>query len=90
MAIIRYKVRPITPVDAVMWNGENLAEVQTLCPEATKPGTGSMLSVPAANGTGFELYIGEYLMKNVAGGTYTKLSEDVFVGLYMPQPEIIQ
>jgi hypothetical protein len=79
--ITRYKSRPITPVDAVQWNGENFDEVQGLCP-AVQKGGGSMLLIPDP---GFELYVSDYLMKNVAGGTYTKLAEAVFVGLYMPQ-----
>lgn len=85
MSIARYKNKPITPVDAVLWTGTNLEEVQTLCPGVTVPEPEIapwILTIP----DGFNLVVGEYLMKNVAGGTYTKLGADVFVGLYMPQP----
>jgi hypothetical protein len=78
----RYKSRPITPVDAVMWNGTNLEEVQTLCPEVEVRGT--MLVIPTETGP-MDVYVGDYVMKNVAGGKFTKLDADVFDGLYMPQ-----
>jgi hypothetical protein len=80
---MRYKNKPITPVDAVRWNGENLDEVKTICPEAEKPGPALMLWIPGPEET-IEVYVTEYVMKNVGTGTYSKLGENVFAGLYMP------
>ena len=85
MPVVRYKNKPITPVDAVLWNGENFEEVLAVCPEAQKPGQGSMLWIPGPEGSKVEVYVGEFVMKLVAGGAYSKLDEDVFVGLYTPQ-----
>lgn len=80
--IVRYKSKPITPVDAVAWDGQNLEEVQELCPEAVASGPELLppfLTIPG----GVTAVAGDYIIKNVAGGTYSKLSADVFVGLYM-------
>ena len=33
---MRYKAKVITPADAVTYNGENLVEVHTICPEARR------------------------------------------------------
>lgn len=85
MSIVRYKNKPITPVDAVLWDGTNFEEIKTLCPEVTVPypdSAPSMLWIPSAS---IDVLAGEYVMKNVAGGTYSKLAGDVFVGLYTLQ-----
>lgn len=81
--IVRYKNKPITPVDAVLWDGTNLAEVQSLCPEVTVPDpvvAPWIIMIPF----GVAVVPGEYVMKLVAGGAYSKLGADVFVGLYTP------
>lgn len=82
----RYKSKPITPVDAVRWNGDNLADMQSLCPEARvmDPTVPWIISIPVEGGTTAVL-TSEYVMKNVGTGFYSKLSEDVFLGLYTPQ-----
>jgi hypothetical protein len=83
--IDRYKSRPITPVDATVWNGENLSEVQTVCPQAEQVGNSSILTFPGPGGQA-ELYVGEVIMRDVGQvSRYTKLREDVFVGLYEKQ-----
>ena len=79
-----YKSKPITPVGAVLWNGQNLEEVQALCPEVTVPDpevAPMILEIPGE----ITVSLGEYVMKNVGSGLYSKLDGDVFVGLYMPQ-----
>lgn len=85
----RYKSRPITPVDAVMWNGDNIAEVQALCPEVQKMGSGTILTIPTETGP-MEVYVGDYVMRNVGNQEkFNKLDADVFDGLYMPQ-EVVE
>jgi hypothetical protein len=83
--IARYKSRPITPVDATAWNGENITEVQAICPQVARVGNSSTLTFPSPAGPA-ELYVGEVIMRNVGGpDRWSKLREDVFVGLYEPQ-----
>jgi hypothetical protein len=82
--IVRYRSKPITPVDVVQWTGHNLAEVQELCPEASVPDPEvvGLLFIPGAGSATITVISGEYVMRDVGGGTYSKLAEDVFVGLY--------
>jgi hypothetical protein len=83
--IARYKSRPITPVDATVWNGENITEVQAICPQVQRAGNSTTLTFPGPTGPS-ELYVGEVIMRNVGGqDRFSKLREDVFVGLYEPQ-----
>jgi hypothetical protein len=82
--IARYKSRPITPVDAVMWDGTNITEVQAICPQVEIPTHGTTLIFPGDTGP-TELYVGEMIMREVGGNRWTKLRADVFAALYMPQ-----
>jgi hypothetical protein len=79
----RYKSKPISPVDAVMWNGINIEEVLALCPEVQIPATGTVLTIPVGEGFA-EVYVEDVIMKNVGTGGYSKLDADVFYGLYEP------
>jgi hypothetical protein len=79
----RYKAKPITPVDAVRWNGENLSEVQDLCPEAT-PVLYAPFWITTEAGQ-VEVYTGEILMKSIGTQKYSKLTAEVFSALYEPQ-----
>jgi hypothetical protein len=85
----RYKAKTIMPVDAVIWNGENIAEIQNLCPEVQIPETGTMLVIPTDQGPA-EIYVGNVIMKNVGTGKYSGLDADVFFGLYEPMQEVTQ
>jgi hypothetical protein len=78
----RYKAKTITPVDVVIWNGENFAEVQALCPAVEKHGT--MLIIPTDLGPA-EVYVGQVVMRNIGTAEFSKMGMDVFCGLYEPQ-----
>jgi hypothetical protein len=85
MSVVRYRSKSITPVDVVQWNGQNLAEVQELCPEASIPDPGvaiGIVFIPGAGGETLNVMLNEYVMKEVGTGIYSKLEPDVFHGLY--------
>jgi hypothetical protein len=82
---VRYRAKQITPVDVVMWRGDNLEEMQIFCPDITVSHSGMVLQFTSADMGIVELFIGELLMKNAGTGKFSKLSQDVFVGLYEPQ-----
>ena len=67
-----------------MWNGENLTEVQAVCPQVEIPAFGSTLVFPGSTGP-TDLHVSEVIMRDVGQNRWTKLSADVFEGLYMPQ-----
>jgi hypothetical protein len=81
----RFKPRTITPVDAVRWDGTNLAEVRAICAEVQQLGTGTILSIPVEDGFA-EVYVGDLVMRNLGTGKYSKLTADIFYALYELQP----
>ena len=84
MPIIRYKARAITPCDGVMWNGENIAEIQAVCPQIEIPANGTNLIFPTAAGP-IELFVGDMMMRRVGTEEYRKLNASAFDALYEPQ-----
>lgn len=81
----RYKSRPITPVDAVQWNGINFTEVQALCPQVVRVSeSGTLLNIPTAEGTA-EVYISEVIMRSLGNGGFTKMDYALFHVLYEVQ-----
>jgi hypothetical protein len=80
--IARYKSRPLVPVDAVQWDGTNIEEIQTICPEVQIYGT--MLVIPSEVGPA-EAYVSNVIMKEVGINKWNVLNDDVFHALYMPQ-----
>lgn len=82
---MRYKSRPITPVDAVHWNGENFVEVQSLCPQVTYSGSSmNVLNIPTPQGI-VETNVGETIMRYIGTGEFTKMESEVFYALYEAQ-----
>jgi hypothetical protein len=80
----RYRAKTIMPVDAAIWNGENIAEIQALCPEVEIPANSTTLRIPTDLGS-IDVYVADVVMKNVGTGKYSRLDADVFYGLYESQ-----
>jgi hypothetical protein len=83
---MKYTSKPITPVEAVLWKGDNIIEVKTVCPEAEEawpdtPDTGPyMLILPS----GISVNVGEYVTMH-APGIYSKMGAEIFAVLYKEQ-----
>lgn len=75
----RYEPKPITAVDAVMWNGENFAAVQTVCPQAVQ--SGNALTIPG----GAMVHVEEFVLRDQVKGTFSKIRGDLFSVFYQVQ-----
>ena len=85
MPIIRYKARPITASDAVLWDGMNIAEVQALCPQVGYNPPSTTLTIPSDYGTLLDANVGDVILRTVGRGRMQVLGADVFDALYEPQ-----
>ena len=76
---MKYTPKPLAPVDAVLWRGDNLEEVLALCPEATVPSydAPAVLYLPS----NISVMPGEYVIDDDAG-VYSKMSAEIFLTLY--------
>lgn len=79
---MRYKPSPITPVDAIKWNGINFAEVLAICPQAVLDDT--TINIPTAEGNA-EVYVGEMVLRYLGNGGFTKMDYELFHVLYEVQ-----
>jgi hypothetical protein len=79
--IQRYKARTIIQADAVMWDGANLAEVQTICPEAVWDAENFLLTIQTETGPTF-ISVGTFVLRDVGTERISVISGDAFRALY--------
>ena len=79
LAFGRYAPKPIAAVEAVMWNGENFAAVQAVCPQAVQ--SGNALTIPG----GIMVYVEEFVLRDQVRGTFSKIKGDLFNVFYQVQ-----
>jgi hypothetical protein len=79
---MRYKPSPLTPVDAVQWNGLNFAEVLVICPQAELVGT--MIRIPTPKGI-TEAFVGVMVLRYLGSGENATMNYELFHVLYEVQ-----